>query len=188
MNAAISMRSRKGLTGTVAADAGELKLRAYVIAGPALNASDLSFSVEKPGSFLVDFDVPQKNVRFQFMNTARILEKQLYMTYTHMTGENRTILDGTLLLDPTNKISANYVLDSRNLKLRYSYVHRGMATFEPCYDFGKNSWELAVSKTVFDGDVIRASYDKSRKVLDLGWLWKPSFNRDGKCKVCNNLI
>lgn len=188
MNAAISMRSRKGSTAMVAAEAGELKLRAYVISVPALNASDLSFSVEKPGSFLVDFDVPQKNVRFQFMNTARILKKQLNMTYTHVKDENRTILDGTLLLDPTNKISANYVFDSRKLKLRYSYVHRGIATFEPCHDFGKNSWELAVSKTVFDGDVIRASYDTLRKVLDLEWLWKSSFNRDGRFKVCNNLI
>lgn len=81
MNAAISMRSRKGLTGTVAADAGELKLRAYVIAGPALNASDLSFSVEKPGSFLVDFDVPQKVVQsfFSFFFWKKEL-KSLYIS------------------------------------------------------------------------------------------------------------
>lgn len=87
--------------------------------------------------------------------------------------ENRTILDGTLLLDPTNKISANYVFDSRSLKLRYSYVHRGIATFEPCHDFGKNSWELAVSKTVFDGDVIRASYDTSRRFWTLSGCGNP---------------
>lgn len=80
MNAAISMRSRKGLTGTVAADAGELKLRAYVIAGPALNASDLSFSVEKPGSFLVDFDVPQKVVQSFFSFFWKKELKSLYIS------------------------------------------------------------------------------------------------------------
>ncbi|KAJ4711260.1 Outer envelope pore 24A, chloroplastic-like protein [Melia azedarach] len=80
MNAAISMGSKKGLIGTFAADAGELKLRAYVISGPTLNVSDVSLSIEKPGSFLIDFDVPQQGVRFQFMNTARLLQKQRNMT------------------------------------------------------------------------------------------------------------
>ncbi|XP_031247411.1 outer envelope pore protein 24A, chloroplastic-like [Pistacia vera] len=183
MNAAISMRSKRGLTGTVAADAGDLKLRAYVSFVPAISASDLSLSVEKPGSFLIDFDVPQKDIKFQFMNTARVLEKQLNMTYTHWRGENRTILDGTLVLDHNNKISASYAIDSSNCKLKYSHVHRGVFTFEPCYDFGKNSWELALSKTVLDGDVIKASYVTSSKALELQWIWKSSFNKDGRCKV-----
>lgn len=64
-------------------------------------------------------------------------------------------------------------------------MHEGLTTFEPCYDFGKNSWGLAVSKSLLDGDVIRASYETSRKVLELDWLWKSPLNRDGRCKVRN---
>ncbi|KAH7570166.1 hypothetical protein JRO89_XS05G0061200 [Xanthoceras sorbifolium] len=183
MNAAISVRNKRGLTGTVAADVGDLKLRTYVSSGPTLSAGDLCLSVEKPGFFLIDIDVPQKVVRFQFMNTARILEKQLNMTYTHTQGENRTILDGTLVLDPNNKLSASYALDSRNCKLKYSYLLRGLTAFEPCYDFGKKSLELAVSKRVLDGDVVKASYKTSNKVLELEWLSGKSLINDGRCKV-----
>lgn len=70
MNAAMSMGSKKGLIGTFAADAGELKLRAYVISGPTLNVSDVSLSIEKPGSFLIDFDVPQ-----QVLQPIRTIQK-----------------------------------------------------------------------------------------------------------------
>ncbi|KAK4841314.1 hypothetical protein QYF36_002604 [Acer negundo] len=183
MNAAISVRSQRGLTGTVSADAGDLKLRTYVSSGPTLSASDICLSVEKPGSFLIDIDVPQKDVRFQFMNTARILEKQLNMTYTHTKSENQTVLDGTLVLDPNNKISANYAIDSRDCKLKYSYLHGGLITFEPCYDFGKKSLELAVSKRVLDGDVVKASYKTSNKVWKLDWLSGKSLINGGRCKV-----
>ncbi|KAK0573181.1 hypothetical protein LWI29_004058 [Acer saccharum] len=178
MNAAISVRSQRGLTGTVSADAGDLKLRTYVSSGPTLSASDICLSVEKPGSFLIDIDVPQK-----FMNTARILEKQLNMTYTHTKSENRTVLDGTLVLDPNNKISANHALKTRDCKLKYSYLHGGLITFEPCFDFGKKSLELAVSKSVLDGDVVKASYKTSNKVLKFDWLSGKSLINGGRCKV-----
>lgn len=119
------------------------------------------------------------------MNTATIVDKQVNMTYTHMKSQNRTILDGTLLLDPSNKLSANYTVGSRNCKVKYSHVHRGVATFEPCYDFGKNSWELALSKTVVNGNVVRASYETSSKVFGLEWLWRSFFDHGGQCKVHN---
>lgn len=107
------------------------------------------------------------------------------MTYTHLMSENRIALDGTLAFDSNNKLSGSYVLDSRNLKLKYSYMHKGLATFEPCYDFGKKSLEFAVSKRVFEGDVVRACYETSNKVLELQWLSGKSMINGARCKVCN---
>uniref|UniRef100_A0A2P2KKN9 Uncharacterized protein n=1 Tax=Rhizophora mucronata TaxID=61149 RepID=A0A2P2KKN9_RHIMU len=116
------------------------------------------------------------------MNTVNVLEKQLNWTYTHSRNENRVVLDGTLVLDPANKVSASYELASRNRKLKYSYVHRGATLLEPCYDFGKNSWDLAVSHRL-DGDVVRASYETVSKNLRVEWLWKSSLSQEGRFKI-----
>lgn len=121
------------------------------------------------------------------MNTVRVLDKQLNLTYTHARGDNRTALDGTLVLGSANKLSANYAFDSGNAKLKYSYVHGGLTTFEPCYDFAKNSWDFAVSQRVDDGDVLRASYQTSSRVLGLDWLKSSMSNGSFKVSASVNL-
>ncbi|KAK3033821.1 hypothetical protein RJ639_034239 [Escallonia herrerae] len=157
---------------TIALNGGDLKLRATVsdatfTSGPSLNG--LSLSLAKPGSFLVDFNVPKKDVRFQFMNSVRVAEKPLNLTYTHAWGEKQTAVDGTLVLDSANKVSANYGFDSGNCKVKYSYMHGGLTTFEPCYDFASNSWDFAVSQRVYGDDLVRASYKTSSRVLGVDW-------------------
>lgn len=52
-----------GAAATLAVNAGDLKLRAHitdatVVNGPSLTG--LALVVEKPGSFLIDFNVPKK--------------------------------------------------------------------------------------------------------------------------------
>ncbi|KAK4599718.1 hypothetical protein RGQ29_009665 [Quercus rubra] len=158
---------------TVAFNAGDVKLRASltdatVVNGPSLNG--LALAVEKPGFFILDYNVPKKDFRFQFMNSVRVLEKPFNLTYIHSRGDNRTILDGTLVLDSANKLSANHTLGTRNCKLKYTYVHGGVNTFEPSYDLAKNSWDFAVSRRVYDDDVLRASYQTSSNVLGLEWV------------------
>ncbi|KAF5468452.1 hypothetical protein F2P56_012602 [Juglans regia] len=81
----------------------------------------------------------------------------------------RTALDGTLVLDSANKVSANHALGSRNCKLKYTYVHEGVTTFEPCYDLEKNSWEFAVARKVYGDHVLRGWYQTSSPVLGLEW-------------------
>ncbi|KAF6149751.1 hypothetical protein GIB67_017484 [Kingdonia uniflora] len=159
-------------SASVAINTGDVKLRASmtdatVVNGPSLNG--LLLSVEKPGSFIVDYNVPNKDVRFQFMNTVKVLDKPLRLTYIHAQGDNKTILDGALVFDEANKVSTNYMFGSGNCKLKYSYVHKGVRTFEPCYDFAKDSWDFAVSQRVYGEDVFRASYQTSSKVLGLDW-------------------
>ena len=63
-----------------------------------------------------------------------------------------------LVFDSANKVSANHVLGSGNCKLKYTYVHGGLTTFEPSYDFSKNSWDFAISRRVYGDDVFRAAY------------------------------
>ena len=122
-----------------------------------------------------------QDFRFQFMNTVRVSDKPLNLTYIHSKGDNRTILDGNLVFDSANKVSANHVLGSGNCKLKYSYVHGGVTTFEPSYDLAKDSWDFAVSQKVYGDDVFRASYQTSSKALGLDWSRNSKLN--GSFKV-----
>ncbi|XAR61782.1 hypothetical protein NMG60_11016298 [Bertholletia excelsa] len=167
-----------------AVNAGDVKLRATmtdatVVNGPSLNG--LALAVEKPGFFIIDYNVPKKDFRFQFMNTVRIAEKPLNLTYSHSRGDNRTMLDGAFVFDPANKVSANHMLGSRNCKLKYTYVHEGLTTFEPSYDLAKNSWDFAVSRRVYSDDVFRATYQTSSK--NLGFEWSQNSKLNGSFKV-----
>ncbi|XP_007017500.2 PREDICTED: outer envelope pore protein 24A, chloroplastic [Theobroma cacao] len=174
---------------TIAVGAGDVKLRASmtdatVVNGPSLNG--LTLSVEKPGFFIVDYDVPRKDFRFQFMNTVRVVEKPLKLTYIHSRGDNRTVVDGALAFDSANKLSANYMLGTRNCKLKYSYVHGGVTTFEPCYDLGKNAWDFGISKRVYD-DVFKATYQTWSRDLALEWSRNSKFNGTFKISASINL-
>lgn len=101
------------------------------------------------------------------MNSIRVSGKPLNFTYLHSLVEKSTALDGTLLLDTNHKVSANYGFDSGNCKVKYSYVHGGVMTFEPSYDFADKSWDVAVSRRINEDSVVRASYQSSTMVLGL---------------------
>ncbi|XP_059623703.1 outer envelope pore protein 24, chloroplastic-like [Cornus florida] len=181
---------KSGAAGTFAVNAGDVKLRASMSDATFLDGSSLnslSLSVEKPGSFVIDYNVPKKDVRFQFMNTVSVMDKPLNLTYTHGKGENRVVMDGTLVVDPANKLSGSYEFNSGNCKVKYSYMHRGGTTFEPCYDFAKNSWDFAVSQKVYDDDMLRASYQTSSRVLGLEWSRNSKFNGTFKMSASVNL-
>ncbi|KAH8489833.1 hypothetical protein H0E87_025159, partial [Populus deltoides] len=149
---------KSSTAATVAFNAGDVKLRASitdatVVNGPSLNG--LALAVEKPGFFIIDYNVPKKR-------------------------DNRTILDGTLVVDSANKISANYMLGTGNCKLKYTYVHGGLTSFEQCYDFAKNSWDFAGSRKVYGDDVFRAVYQTSSKNLGLEWSRNSKLNGNFK--------
>ncbi|KAL8225784.1 hypothetical protein R6Q59_025246 [Mikania micrantha] len=181
---------------TVAFNAGDVKFRASmtdatVVNGPSLNG--LALAVDKPGSFTVDYNVPKKDFRFQFMNTIKISDKPLNLVYSHSLGDEKTMLDGTLVIDSTNKVSVNHVLGSGNCKLKYTYVHGGVTTFEPSYELAKDSWDFAVSRKVYADHVLRAAYQTSSQNLAVDWSSKSKmigsykvsalFNLEGGLKV-----
>ncbi|XP_059636674.1 outer envelope pore protein 24A, chloroplastic [Cornus florida] len=175
---------------TCSFNAGDVKLRASMtdatlVKGPSLNG--LALAVEKPGFFVIDYNVPKKDFSFLFMNGIRVLEKPLNLTYRHSRGDNRTTVDGTLVFDSANKVSANHMLGSRNCKLKYTYVHRGATTFEQSYDIVKNSWDFAVSRKVYGDDMFRASYQTSSKVLGLDWSRNSMLNGSFKISASLNL-
>ncbi|XP_071735272.1 outer envelope pore protein 24, chloroplastic-like [Rutidosis leptorrhynchoides] len=171
-------------TGSVVLNAGGINLRASVTGDAFINppsVNGLTLSVENPGAFTVDYNVPKQDVRFQFMNSVTINRKPLNFTYSHSLVEKSTALDGTLMLDTNHKVSANYGFNSRNCKVKYSYVHGGLMTVEPSYDFSDNSWDVAVSRKINEDSVVRASYRSSTKVLGLD-LKRNSFE-NGSFKV-----
>ncbi|BBG94927.1 Outer envelope pore protein 24B, chloroplastic [Prunus dulcis] len=181
---------KSGAAANISVFASDVKFRASLTdatfaAGPSLNG--LVLAVEKPGSFIVDYNVPKKDFRFQFLNSVRVAGKPLNLNYIHSRGDNRTILDGTLVLDSANKVSANHVLGSRNGKFKYSYLHGGVTTFEPSYDLAKNSWDFAVSRRVYGDDVFRASYQTSSKLLGLEWSRNSKINGSFRVLASVNL-
>lgn len=118
------------------------------------------------------------------MNTLSVVGRPLNVKYTHWKGENVTALDGTLVIDWANMVSASYGFDSAgkgSCKFKYSYTHEGLTTVEPGYDFGKNAWDFAVSRRLYANDVFRASYQSSNKVLGLDWTRNSGLN--GSFKV-----
>ncbi|XP_076897813.1 outer envelope pore protein 24B, chloroplastic-like [Bidens hawaiensis] len=180
-------------TGSVVVNAGGINLRASItgdslINGPSsLNLNGLTLSVENPGSFTVDYNVPKKDVRFQFMNNMMINRKPLNFTYTHSVAENKTLLDGTLLLDSNNKVSASYGFKPRDCKVKYSYVYGCSTTVEPRYDFADNSWDLVVSRRLPDDSVVRGSYKSSTKDLGVDYRTKSFANGSFKVSPSVNL-
>ncbi|TKY75142.1 Outer envelope pore protein 24B [Spatholobus suberectus] len=144
---------------TVTVNASEVNIHASITRatftdGPSLIR--LGLTLDKPGALKVDYN---------FMKTVRlrVAEMPLNLTFKHNRAyecnylthllRTKTILNGTLVLDSANEVSANYVLGTSNCKLKYVYVHEGDRgiTFEPCYDVAKNSWDFAILKR-FNGD------------------------------------
>ncbi|XP_076950175.1 outer envelope pore protein 24B, chloroplastic-like [Bidens hawaiensis] len=181
---------------SLAFNAGYVKLRASlteatILNGPSFNG--LALAHDKPGAFTIDYNVPKKDFRFQFMNTIKLSEKPLHLTYSHNLGDHKTILNGTLVIDSDNKVSVNHVLGSANCKLKYTYVHGGLTTFEPSYDLAKDSWDFAVSRKVYEDHVLRAAYQMSSQDLAVDWSTKSKligsykvsalFNLEGGLKV-----
>ncbi|KAK8596748.1 hypothetical protein V6N12_065228 [Hibiscus sabdariffa] len=174
---------------TFAVNAGDVKLRASITDATAVDLpslNGLTLAVEKPGSFTIDYDVPKKGFRFQFMNTVRVAEFPLKLTYIHSRGDNRTVFDGALMFDSANKVSANYTLGTGNCKLKYSYVHDEVTTFEQSYDWGKKAWDFAVSRRAND-DVFKATYQTWNSDLALEWSRNSNFNGTFKISAHMNL-
>ncbi|XP_057854280.1 outer envelope pore protein 24, chloroplastic isoform X2 [Cryptomeria japonica] len=162
----------RAASATFSVNVGDLKLKttctdATFVKGPCLNG--IVLGVEKPGFFMMDYDLPQKAANFQFMSSAKISGKQLKLTYIHAQKANRTMLDGSLVFDPSNKLSANYSFMAGSGQLKYSYIHQGDRTFEPAYDFKTNSWNFSMSQKVYGADTLKTSYDTFNKRLGLEW-------------------
>ena len=107
------------------------------------------------------------------------MKKGLKLTYNQSRGDRRKLVDGTLVFDSANKVSATYMLGSRNCKLKYSYVHGGVTTFEPCYDLGKDAWDFSISRRIYD-DVFKATYQTWSRDLALEWSRNSKFNGNFK--------
>ncbi|PKA53621.1 Outer envelope pore protein 24, chloroplastic [Apostasia shenzhenica] len=174
---------RASATATFTVAAGDAYLKtsmteATFAKGPSLNG--LAFSLEKPGCFIIDYIVPKQDFRFQFMNTVRLLEKPVSMTYTHLLGARQTAVDGSVAFDPANKLSVNYSFASGNCKVKYVYAHGDLrrTLLEPVYDLTNNTWDFAASRKFEGGDTLKATYQTSSKVLGLEW------NRDSKINGC----
>lgn len=120
------------------------------------------------------------------MNKMKVFDKQLNLTYSHSRTENRIGLNATLLLDSANKLWGSYGFGSGDCKVKYSFVQGGIRTIEPCYDFSNNSWDISVSQRVLDGDLMKAFYKTSSKVLGLEWSSQSLSNQGGRFKVYNH--
>ncbi|KAL6909589.1 hypothetical protein ACP4OV_001870 [Aristida adscensionis] len=168
--------------------AGDLRLKASATdasfsSGPSLRG--LTLTLEKPGAFLLDLKPHNQDVRFQFMNSALVLDKRVSLTYTHSTTlapaaaapapapapPSRTALDCTVTFDAANKVSLSHALGSGGCRVKYTYAHGAdrLTTVEPLFDSNKNAWEFAVTRKFEGGDAVKGTYHASTKLLGLEW-------------------
>ncbi|XP_038978632.1 outer envelope pore protein 24, chloroplastic-like [Phoenix dactylifera] len=160
---------------TVDTKVGDVKLKAsvpdFVVADgrPSLS-SLLSFALEKPGSFSIDYS-HKNDVKFKFMNSVKVLEKAVDLTYTHARKENRTAVEGAVALDASNKIAVSNVLGTEEWKVRYTYAHGALrrTVIEPCYDVKANAWDVAVTRKFERGNAVKATFRTSSRSVDLEW-------------------
>ncbi|XP_024313349.1 outer envelope pore protein 24, chloroplastic isoform X2 [Brachypodium distachyon] len=190
--------------------AGDLRLRASATdaafaSGPSLNG--LTLTLEKPGAFLVDIKPHNRDVRFQFMNSALVLDKKVSLTYTHSTSlaatpaappaagapaapaksaPSRTALDCAVAFDAANKVSVSHTLGGAGCRVKYAYAHGAgrLTTMEPCFDTASNAWEFAVTRKFDGGDALRGTYHASTKQLGLEWTRSSQIGGSFKIIVC----
>ncbi|WVZ61330.1 hypothetical protein U9M48_011228 [Paspalum notatum var. saurae] len=165
--------------------AGDLRFKASATEacfanGPSLKG--LTLTLEKPGAFLVDLKPHNQDARFQFMNSALVLDRRVSLTYTHSTSlatvvapapapPSRTALDCSVTFDPNNKVNLSHTLGSGGCRLKYTYAHGAdrLTTIEPLFDTTKNAWEFAVTRKFEGGDAVKGTYQASTKLLGLEW-------------------
>jgi hypothetical protein len=163
--------------------AGDLRFKASATEaafanGPSLRG--LTLTLEKPGAFLIDLKPHNQDARFQFMNSALVLDKRVSLTYTHSTSlapapaaapPSRTALDCSVTFDPANKVNFSHSLGSGGCRVKYTYAHGvdRLTTIEPLFDTNKNAWEFAVTRKFPGGDAVKGTYHASTKLLGLEW-------------------
>lgn len=138
-------------------------------------------------------DLAWQDVRFQFINSALVLDKRVSLTYTHSTTfataqpppaavpPSRTALDCSVTIDPANKVNLSHSLGSGGCRVKYTYAHGEdrLTTIEPLFDTKKNAWEFALTRKFQGGDAIKGTYHASTKLLGLEWT-----KAGGSFKVC----
>nr|XP_018682838.1 PREDICTED: outer envelope pore protein 24, chloroplastic-like [Musa acuminata subsp. malaccensis] len=127
---------------TFAIDAGDVRLQASI--------SDATFvlSLEKPGAFILDCHLPTK-----FMNSIRLMENTVNLTYTHAPRDNRAAVDDSVALDFSNKVSVSY----------------SFGTPGACKDVSKNAWDFALTRKFEGEDSLEATYHTTNKNLGIEW-------------------
>ncbi|KAL3676958.1 hypothetical protein R1sor_026906 [Riccia sorocarpa] len=159
---------------TLAVAAGDLKLKGSVTdatftSGPSLNG--MTIGIEKPGHFLFDYDLAHQSARFQFMTSVNVLGKPIRLTYIHPQKRNATLVEGSLIWDPRNKVTAKYSFATEKGSLKYTYLSSPHdVTIEPGFDFNTNAWNFSVSKKLPIGDNVKATFDSSNSALGLEWV------------------
>lgn len=88
------------------------------------------------------------------MNSVKVLKKEVHLTYTHARKENRTAVEGAVVLDEANKIAVSNVLGTEEWKVRYTYKHGVLrrTVIEPCYNVKANTWDLVLTRRFERGD------------------------------------
>ncbi|KAL8123821.1 outer envelope pore protein 24B, chloroplastic-like [Apium graveolens] len=173
--------------GALAFDNSDLNLAAAVADTSSLLSSGVSLkslALEKSDAFSLEYNVSDRDFRFQFFNSFKVMKKPVHLRYAHARAHNYTSLGGKLELNSDNAVSGRYDFGSGNSKIKYSYSHKGLTTVEPGYNFASKAWKLALSQKFNGGDVVKASYKSDNKVLGVDFLKNSG---DGNFKVSASL-
>lgn len=118
------------------------------------------------------------------MSSAKVVGKDVKLTYIHAHRANAAVLETSVVLDPKNKITGEYSFQGQRGKLKYVYVREGSTTLEPGYDFGSESWYFTLSQKFSTDDTLKATYDAAK--MNIGIEWAKESKAVGSFKVSLN--
>ncbi|EFJ25035.1 hypothetical protein SELMODRAFT_100718 [Selaginella moellendorffii] len=147
----------------------------------------LTVGVEKPGSFVLEYDVHEAVPRFQFSGVGRLLNKDVQVSYTHQPKtRDALVVDGILIANPANKLHGRMIFPTNKGHVKMCYVHNGHTSIEPGVEFPSRAWNLGIAHKFPGNHNVKATYDHMVKTVGLAWSRDPE-NGSGACKISANV-
>jgi len=172
---------RDGMNYTVSAND-----HTFGVHGGGISTRGVSFSVEQPGAFTMDYDVDNNSPTFTLHSSANLVGKDVKLKYKHGVQKNAASLEGAFKVDGKHSGTLRWNLqnyshpDHKALNLKWKYKHNDKWTAEPEYDFGSDSLRMAVTHDAGDNGRLKAHMDFKTNGGGLEWNKSQS---DGNMKV-----
>lgn len=177
-------KGRGSATLSVNADVGDAKLKGSVVDALA-QAPSFTFSLEKPGSFSIDYSPVKEgalpNFKVRFMDSVKVTGRKVNLVYSHALRERKTTVDGSVELNAENKVAVSHVLGTEDCKLKYTFARGKLPVVEPAYDLKERAWAVAVSRKFDGGDAVRGRYESKNRKLEMEW--SRTFRDKGSFKI-----
>lgn len=171
---------------TLGAWVDEVKLKATFTDKSIRHASfqeldEVVLGIEKPGHFMIDYELEKGVFRYQFHSGCKVLGKPVKLTLNHFHGRPSSSLEADVSLDHRNRVIAKQNLFKTSPSLKFSHTYDGKTTLEPSYDFSEKSWAVSLKQSFSKRSFVKVSYHDQSKKAELEW--HQPIDKSGPLKV-----